>query len=139
MVAIAAPCTPKPRTKINKGSSRRFATAPMATESMPMVEYPCALIKGFIPIADTIFAFCNHRYRHRQHGRQKQKHIVVAPKQLLFPHRAPPYFSKVRPGQSRRRQSSQPSIPQNRQNATPAVPGPGRLHERSPLHCTPDR
>ena len=50
-VAIAAPCTPNPNTKINSGSSKRFATAPTATDVIPMVEYPCALINGFIPVA----------------------------------------------------------------------------------------
>ena len=50
-VAIAAPRTPSPNTKINNGSSSRFVTAPMVTESMPMVEYPCALINEFIPVA----------------------------------------------------------------------------------------
>lgn len=33
-----SPCTPKPNTKINSGSSSRFATAPIVTESMPTVE-----------------------------------------------------------------------------------------------------
>ena len=28
-----------------------LATAPIATENIPMVEYPCALINGFIPMA----------------------------------------------------------------------------------------
>ena len=51
MVAIAAPRTPNPRTKINSGSSIRFATAPIATESIPTTEYPWALMNGFIPTA----------------------------------------------------------------------------------------
>ena len=50
-VAIAAPHTPRPNVKMKSGSKSRLARAPMATESMPMVEYPWALIKGFIPTA----------------------------------------------------------------------------------------
>ena len=49
-VAIAAPHTPRPNAKMKSGSKSRLARAPMATESMPMVEYPWALIKGFIPM-----------------------------------------------------------------------------------------
>ena len=50
-VAIAAPRTPNPNAKIKNGSSSKLATAPIATENIPMVEYPCALINGFIPMA----------------------------------------------------------------------------------------
>ena len=45
---MAAPLIPKPSTKMNNGSRIRLATAPIATESMPVVAYPCALINGFI-------------------------------------------------------------------------------------------
>ena len=50
-VAIAAPLIPSPNTKINSGSRIRLATAPIATDSIPVVAYPCALINGFIPVA----------------------------------------------------------------------------------------
>ena len=50
-VAIAAPLTPSPRIKINIGSRIRFAAAPTATEDIPISEYPCALMNGFIPTA----------------------------------------------------------------------------------------
>ena len=50
-VAIAAPRTPNPNRNINTGSNIRFVNAPIATESIPIREYPCALINGFIPIA----------------------------------------------------------------------------------------
>ena len=39
--------------KDKTGSRIRFATAPIATENIPVVAYPCALIKGFMPV-DTI-------------------------------------------------------------------------------------
>ena len=48
---INAPRTPNPNAKIKNGSSSKLATAPIATENIPMVEYPCALINGFIPMA----------------------------------------------------------------------------------------
>ena len=38
MVAIAAPFTPSPNIKIKSGSSIIFATAPMTTENIPVVE-----------------------------------------------------------------------------------------------------
>ena len=50
-VAIAAPSTPSPRRKIRIGSRMILVPAPMMTVVMPTVEYPCALIKGFMPVA----------------------------------------------------------------------------------------
>ena len=50
-VAIAAPLIPISRTKIKIGSRIIFATAPTVTDSIPIMAYPCALIKGFIPVA----------------------------------------------------------------------------------------
>jgi len=50
-VAAAAPFTPRWKVKIKSGSRRMFAIAPIATENIPVVEYPCALIKGFMPVA----------------------------------------------------------------------------------------
>ena len=47
---MAAPFTPSPNTKINSGSSIIFATAPIVTENIPVVEYPCAFINGFMPV-----------------------------------------------------------------------------------------
>ena len=49
-VAIAAPSIPSSNTKIKSGSSMRFATAPIITEIIPVVAYPCALINGFMPV-----------------------------------------------------------------------------------------
>ena len=49
-VAIAAPRIPSPNTKIKTGSRIRLAIAPIATENIPVVAYPCALINGFIPV-----------------------------------------------------------------------------------------
>ena len=51
IVAMAAPLIPKPNTKIKIGSRIRFVTAPRATDNIPTVEYPCELMKGFIPVA----------------------------------------------------------------------------------------
>ena len=50
IVAVAAPLIPMPNRKIKTGSRSRFATAPMATDNIPMVEYPWALIKEFMPV-----------------------------------------------------------------------------------------
>ena len=49
MVAIAAPRTPRPKTKINNGSRIRFRTAPMETVSIPVTPKPWALMKLFMP------------------------------------------------------------------------------------------
>ena len=51
-VAIAAPLTPKLKKNINNGSNMRFITAPIATDVIPTVEYPCALIYGLSPTAN---------------------------------------------------------------------------------------
>lgn len=50
-VAIAAPRIPMPNAKIKIGSRIRLATAPITTEIIPVVAYPWALIKGFMPVA----------------------------------------------------------------------------------------
>ena len=49
MVAMAAPFTPRPSTKINIGSSMILHTAPITTVSIPVFEKPCAVTKEFIP------------------------------------------------------------------------------------------
>ena len=49
-VAIAAPRIPSEKTKMKTGSRMQFATAPMATDVMPVMAYPCALINEFIPV-----------------------------------------------------------------------------------------
>ena len=51
IVAIAAPFMPKFNPNINNGSRIRLATAPIVTDHIPEVAYPCALINGFIPVA----------------------------------------------------------------------------------------
>ena len=50
-VAMAAPCTPIPNTKMNNGSSRILHSAPIVTVTMPTRGNPCALMNGFIPVA----------------------------------------------------------------------------------------
>ena len=53
-VAIAAPFTPRPRVKIKTGSNIILETAPINTDFIPLVEYPCAFMYGFIPVESMI-------------------------------------------------------------------------------------
>ena len=50
-VAKAAPATSMRKTKMNSGSSAMFAAAPITVVSIPMPEYPCAVIYWFSPVA----------------------------------------------------------------------------------------
>ena len=49
MVAQAAPATPMLKPKMKMGSSTMLATAPMSTESMPVLAKPCAVMNAFMP------------------------------------------------------------------------------------------
>ena len=60
-VAMAAPLTPRCRTNINTGSRIQLAVAPTATVSIPVTEYPCALMNGFMPV-DTMDGRVPSRY-----------------------------------------------------------------------------
>ena len=50
-VAIAAPRIPRLSIKMKSGSRTILAMAPITTEIIPVVAYPCALMNGFIPVA----------------------------------------------------------------------------------------
>ena len=52
-VAIAAPFTPQPKTKINNGSRAILTTAPITIEIMAIRERPWDMIKGFSPNASS--------------------------------------------------------------------------------------
>ena len=47
---MAAPGAPSLKIKMKTGSRIRLAAAPMTTDNIPVVEYPWALMKGFIPV-----------------------------------------------------------------------------------------
>ena len=47
-VAIAAPFTPSPNTKMNIGSSTMFMTAPISTVTMPIVANPWLFMNAFM-------------------------------------------------------------------------------------------
>ena len=49
-VAIAAPRTPRCRTKINTGSSSRFRTAPSRTDFIPSLAKPWQITNWFRPV-----------------------------------------------------------------------------------------
>ena len=51
MVAIAAPATSILNTKMNRGSSAMFATAPITVVIIPIPEYPCAVMYWLSPVA----------------------------------------------------------------------------------------
>ena len=49
IVARAAPLTPIPNPKMKMGSRMILATAPIKTESIPVLANPCAVMNAFIP------------------------------------------------------------------------------------------
>ena len=49
IVASAAPLTPRWNAKINSGSRTMFITAPIRTESIPVLAKPCVVINIFMP------------------------------------------------------------------------------------------
>ena len=49
-VAMAAPLTPMPSTKINTGSRAMLAAAPMITENIPVLANPWQMINWHIPV-----------------------------------------------------------------------------------------
>ena len=53
-VAMAAPCTPIPNTKMNRGSSTRFSAAPSRVVPIPIRGWPSALMKPFRPVASMV-------------------------------------------------------------------------------------